>query len=136
MRVEINEINKDKKLKYVIIQSRYKDKWVFVRHKDRTTWELPGGHIEKGEHPDQAARRELEEETGAVKFDLRPICNYFVADNDGSSASGRVYFANIKELGDLEYEIEEIRLFDGIPKDLTYEEIIPHIFNKVKSTIE
>ena len=50
--------------KYVVICSRYKGKWLLSRHKKRDTWETQGGHIEPGETPEQAARRELREETG------------------------------------------------------------------------
>jgi len=34
---------------YAVIAAQYRGKWVFVRHKDRQTWEIPGGHKEKGE---------------------------------------------------------------------------------------
>ncbi len=51
-------------LTYVVIGTRYLDKWVFVRHKLRRTWEIPGGHIEEDETPLEAAQRELQEETG------------------------------------------------------------------------
>ena len=36
---------------------------LFVEHPDRG-WEIPGGHLEVGESPEQALLRELEEETG------------------------------------------------------------------------
>lgn len=38
-------------LKYVVIFSRYQGRWLFSRHRQRTTWETQGGHIEAGEHP-------------------------------------------------------------------------------------
>jgi len=36
-------------------------------------WEFPGGKIEKGETPAEAARRELAEETGLVADELEPL---------------------------------------------------------------
>jgi len=61
---------------FVVIAAKYKGKWVWVKHRDRDTWEIPGGHIEKGESPDNAASRELIEETGAIIFTIKTICDY------------------------------------------------------------
>ena len=54
----------DGKLKYAVIAARYEGKWVFCRHRERDTWEIPGGHREPGEDIADTARRELWEETG------------------------------------------------------------------------
>jgi 8-oxo-dGTP diphosphatase len=37
----------------------------------RRGWDIPGGHIEKGETPEEAARREVYEETGAQLASLQ-----------------------------------------------------------------
>ena len=54
----------DRLLRFAVIAARYRDQWVFCRHKERDTWEIPGGHREAGESIDSAAMRELREETG------------------------------------------------------------------------
>ena len=41
------------------------DSWIMVKNKSRG-WEVPGGHLETGELPEEAALRELYEETGIL----------------------------------------------------------------------
>lgn len=38
-------------LKYVVIFMKQGKDWVLVRHRERSTWEFAGGHIEAGESP-------------------------------------------------------------------------------------
>ena len=45
----------DSELTYVVMGARYRGQWIFVKHRERETWELPAGHIEPGESPDRAA---------------------------------------------------------------------------------
>ncbi len=119
-------------LKFAVIVSKFKDKWVFVKHKDRDTWEIPGGHREIGENINETAKRELFEETGAKDFQIRPICDYSVTRNNIPSY-GRLFFSKIEELDTLpDYEIKEVKLFDEIPDNLTYAEIQPYLFEKVR----
>lgn len=44
------------------------DKWLFIYRNDR--WDLPKGHIEKGEMPEEAAIREAEEECGIKDLEI------------------------------------------------------------------
>ena len=58
----------DSMLKFAVIIARHNGKWVFCKHKERNTWEVPGGHREDGEDILETAKRELYEETGAIAF--------------------------------------------------------------------
>ena len=53
----------DELLKFAVIISQSNGKWVFCKHKERNTWEVPGGHREDGEDILETAKRELYEET-------------------------------------------------------------------------
>lgn len=65
-------------MKFAVIISQRNGKWVFCKHKERDTYEAPGGHREVGEDILETAKRELQEETGATRFDIKPICVYSV----------------------------------------------------------
>lgn len=135
MRVDFSKIGHvdDKELKYAVIGASFQGKWVYVKHKQRDTWEIPGGHREAGEDINNTAKRELYEETGAKEFELEPVCDYSVTtDNDQSY--GRLFYTEITKFGALpDFEIGEIRLFDQLPAKLTYPEIQPHLYNKVQN---
>lgn len=124
----------DLKLTYSVISARFKDKWIFVRHHLRTTFEIAGGHIEEGETSLEAAGRELMEETGALKFTLECIATYSVTI-DGETGWGRLYLASVAEIGPIPdiSEIAEVMFGDNLPEKVTHPLIQPHLF---KRTIE
>ena len=123
-------------LTYAVIGARYDGKWVFCRHRDRSTLEMPGGHREPGEDVVDAARRELFEETGATGFDLRPICLYSVT-MEGKTGYGGLFYAVITELGQLpDSEIAEIFLLDTMPDNLTYPHIQPRLWDHIRRSIK
>jgi 8-oxo-dGTP diphosphatase len=119
-------------LVYVVLGARYGEKWIFVRHRERITWEMPAGHIEAGETPDEAAGRELFEETGAGEFHLQHICDYSVCVHI-KLEYGRLYLAEIESRSEsLAFEIDEIRLEDDLPASLTYPEVQKLLFSEAK----
>jgi 8-oxo-dGTP diphosphatase len=121
----------DSRLTYSVISARFDSRWIFVRHQMRSTWEIAGGHIEKGETSYEAAGRELMEETGAIRFKLDCIATYSVTMN-GETGWGRLYIAQVFEIGPIPdiSEIAEIRLWDNLPENLTHPDIQPHLFNR------
>jgi 8-oxo-dGTP diphosphatase len=121
----------DSKLTYSVISAKNEGKWIFVRHQKRSTWEIAGGHIEKGETSFEAAGRELMEETGAVTFNLVCIATYSVT-KDGETGWGRLYFAEVFEIGTIPdiSEIAEIVFADHLPGNLTHPDIQPYLFRK------
>lgn len=120
-----------KEYKYVVTLSQYDGKILLSRHKERTTWETQGGHIEKGETPIEAAKRELFEESGSIDYSIAPLCDYWAGTEDGSSgANGMVFKAIIYKLGPLPpSEMEEVKQFDKLPDNLTYPAITTVLFD-------
>lgn len=130
-------------LKYAIIAAQQGEKWIVCRHKERTTWEMPGGHREVDEDIHDTARRELYEETGAMDFSIKPICIYSVAGDDAlihneSPTYGMLFYARVKTLTDLpaDMEMAEIRFCEQLPENLTYPQIQPALWQKVKEQIK
>ena len=124
------------KLAYVVIVAKYNNQWVLVRHNERTTYEVPGGHIESGEDVFTAAKRELYEETGAKDFSL-DLVSFYAVNREDQSSGGGLFFSVIKELSELpNYEIVEVTLFDFLPDNLTYQQIQPHLFKYVQDWLE
>jgi 8-oxo-dGTP diphosphatase len=121
----------DAPLTYSVISAKFNNKWIFVRHQKRTTWEIAGGHIEKGESSFEAAERELMEETGAVRFNLECIATYSVT-KDRETGWGRLYFADVFELGPIPdiSEIAEVILSDHLPENNTHPDIQPYLFRR------
>ena len=120
---------KNEELTRVVCVSKYKDKYVFSYNKKRNGWEIPGGHIEEGETWEEAAKREIYEETGAIKINVEPICVYKI------STFGLLCYCEILELEELpkESEMEKIMFSDSLPDNLTFPESFKIYFETVKN---
>jgi len=124
-------------LTYSVIAAKYGNGWLYVRHHKRKTWEIPGGHIEKDETADEAARRELMEETGALDFTIECVSTYSVLKN-GETGYGRLYLAEISTLGPVPdtSEIAEVKIMDSLPENLTHPDIQPYLYQRVLEYIK
>ena len=128
MKCVIHPMNTLKSYKYVVVLTKYQDKIVLSRHRNRSTWETQGGHIEKVETPLEAAKRELWEESGAQDFDIHPLFDYWAAD-ETSQANGQVFAAFVRSFASIPAsEMKEIGFFDALPDNLTYPDITPKLF--------
>lgn len=127
----------DEKITFVVMVSRYQGRWILVRHKERATLEIPGGHREPLENLEEAASRELFEETGAKESRLCPVCIYSVSSGEKVSF-GKLYFAEVETMGQLpESEIKEVFFEKDFPKDnLTYPLIQPFLYKKVTEYLD
>ena len=136
MEVKFYDTVNDELLKFAVIISQSNGKWVFCKHKERDTYEVPGGHREAGEDIFETAKRELQEETGAIKFEIKPICVYSVTgktrvNDTGEETFGLLCFAEITEFAkELHSEMEKVVLMDELPENWTYPLIQPKLIEK------
>lgn len=131
MTTKILPLGSLKEYTYVVVLSHMDGKILLSRHRERDTWETQGGHIEKGEDPILAARRELTEESGAAVYELTPLFDYV---HEGTGLGGIAYRADIAKLDALpDFEMAEVRLFDALPENLTYPDITPVLFAEMEN---
>lgn len=138
LEVKFHDNADDNLLKFAVIISKSNGKWVFCKHKERQTYEVPGGHREKGESILEAAKRELKEETGAVDFTIKPVCAYSVKgktrvnENADDETFGMLYVADIFSFEEIRSEIEKIILTDELIDNLTYPLIQPKLIQEAQ----
>ena len=129
----------DELLEFAVIIARTDGKWVFCKHKERDTYEVPGGHREAGETILETAKRELREETGAIDFQIQPICVYSVKgktrinENLPKESYGMLFVADITSFEkELHSEIEKIWITEQLPDNWTYPLIQPKLMEEAQ----
>ena len=126
MEVKFYDSVDDALLRFAVVISKVDGKWVFCKHKDRNTFEVPGGRRESGESILDTAMRELQEETGAMDFTIEPVCIYSVTGKNRVNDTGRRAqgLSSIAFLVDPKREATCIR----VPGLKTVHEIISEIY--------
>ncbi len=128
----------DSLLEFAVIISKTDGKWVFCKHRERDTYEIPGGRREHSEDILDTAKRELREETGAVDFDIKPVCVYSVKGkttvnkNMDDESFGMLYFADIISFESFHSEIEKIIIVDELVDNWTYPLIQPKLIEEAE----
>lgn len=135
--VSFYEAVDDELLKFAVVLAKTDGKWVFCKHKKRTTYEVPGGHRETGESILDTAKRELYEETGAIDFTIEPICIYSVRGETrvdeviSDETFGMLYYAEIHSFEkELHSEIEKFIITDKLVENWTYPLIQPQLIDE------
>lgn len=138
LEVKFYEQIRDGYLKFAVIAAKSNGKWVLCKHKERDTYELPGGHREENESILDTAKRELYEETGAIDFTMEPVFVYSVTGKTrvnatGEESFGMLFYADISEFeSELHSEIEKVVLMDELPEEWTYPLIQPLLIQEVE----
>lgn len=120
-------------LEFAVVAAKYNNSWIYCKHKDRETFEMPGGHREKNETIIETAKRELFEESGAISTVLIPVAILYGASSKNTKERfGMLYYADIEEIKELpNSEIERIELFEKVPENLTYPSMYPELMDRV-----
>ncbi|MGM9988475.1 MAG: RNA deprotection pyrophosphohydrolase [Bacillaceae bacterium] len=107
-----------KEPKHVWVLCRYNHQWVLTNH-TRRGYEFPGGKIEAGESPVQAAIREVHEETGGVVSNIQYIGQYRVTSKDKIIVKN-IYIAQLSKFDQCEhyFETKGPVLLDTLPMNV------------------
>jgi len=90
-------------------------------------WDLPGGFLEKEEHPEEALRREIKEELG-VEIDILELLGIYMdryGYDESDSHTLNIYYLARVSLGEPKpaSDIEDLKWFDkeDLPREVAFE---------------
>ena len=79
-----------------VIAFNSEGRFLMVKHVSRA-WEMPGGRVEPGESPEEAAKREFREETGLEIEPVKLVGIYSEPERDPRKIIGAAYI--VKRIG-------------------------------------
>lgn len=128
----------DSDLQYAVVCAKVGEKWLLCRHRERDTWELPGGRRAPGENIHDTAARKLREETGITEYQMEPVAAYGVFREGEDPSFGALFFADVWETADLPAgsEIAECCLMETLPDALTDPELQPVLLEQVRQWLD
>lgn len=128
-------------IKHVLVITKYKNYWLFTNHKKRGL-EFPGGKVEADETLEEAAKREVYEETGGRVKKLYKVGQYEVRGKDEHFFKA-VYFAEIESIdkkdtylethGPVLKDISSTKTFSGNEYSfIMQDEVVPFSIKRIK----
>ena len=105
-------------------------------HPSINCYGIAGGFASSCETLLECARRELKEETGAVDFDIKPVCVYSVKGKTKvdeiieKESFGMLFIADIFSFEEIHSEIEKIIICDELVENWTYPLIQPKLIEE------
>jgi ADP-ribose pyrophosphatase YjhB (NUDIX family) len=122
---------------FVIILEKETDKFLLCHRQDKDAWNLPGGRVEDGESPWQAALREVKEEIGLSRIVLEKLVGVHFKPDKNDLVFTFLAFKN-EELPLITDEADNIVYFsvDDMPQNtavLQRERIVEFFKNRINS---